>query len=577
MSTGEPDGSAPVATAPDSTPAEAPTGALVERCGWSLVWLGVLIVGLDFWGAWTSWAGATVVAPLLVVAGVAGAAAVWWVRTPVTPVVRLTGLVGGLLAVAVPQGAGIHARQFYTTDSAAFDQVAARALVHGSDPYTTSMAPASNLLLSPWQYWSYTVDGGHVAHVSYPAGSFLMEAAAMVLGFHHAVTDWVDLGAWLVTGVLLYLMLPAAIRWVSVLVLLTPTYTHMFGSGGTDALFLPFLVLAVWRWDRFAVGRAADLTRWIGPVALGVACTIKQTPWFCVPFLVIGVWLESRQHDRDPWRVAAAYLGTVASAFVVINLPFIVWQPSAWARGSLLPLTQPLVADGQGVVTLALHGLTGGVLLPLLTAAGVVALVALLIAYVAWFPRMRRVWLFALPLVLLLPARSLSSYLLDCFPAALVAAVTVRPAADGHASPAPPSRRWAAAGVGTALAGVAVLVVVAFASAPLHLSVRGFRTTDQGLALNRVTVTVHNGSDRPEHPHFLVSISGNHPTGFWTTVDGRPVVLGPGSTDTVVLVAPHYTWSPTFGSYWLVEAYTTGPDALSTSPIQQWKLGTPQS
>jgi uncharacterized membrane protein len=552
-----------------------PSATLVERCGWSLVWVGVLVAGLGFWGSWSGWTWAALLAPLLVLAGIAGTLAVWVVRDPGARAMHAAGLAGALVAVAVPQAAGIHVRQFYTTDSAAFDQVAARALLHGHDPYTTSMAPAAALLKSPWEYWTYTAGGGHVTHASYPAGSFLLEWAAMAVGFHHQVTDWVDLAAWLVTAVLLYLLLPVALRWVALLVLLTPLFTAMFANGGTDALFLPFLVLAVWRWDRFGTGRGAGLASWIGPVALGLACAVKQTPWFCVPFLVVGVWLEARRRGAGPWRVAGRYAGIVAAVFVAVDLPFIVWSPAAWADGTLLPFAQPLVADGQGLVTLAIHGLTGGVVLSLLTVAGLLAYLALLAAFAVWFPRLKRVWLLALPLALFVPARSLSTYLLDLVPAALVAAVTVAaPALPG----APTGRRrwpgWAA--VGVPLVAAAAVAVVAFTSAPLALSVRGFRTSDATQRLDAVTVVVHNGTGHPVTPHFMVVISGSHPTGFWRSTTGRPVVVGAGATATVTLEPAEYTWSPVRGGYWMVEAYTTAPNALSTSRLQFWPFGEPQ-
>jgi len=556
-----------------AAPTEAPA-VLVERCGWSLVWLGVLVAGLGFWGSWSGWTWAAVVAPLLVLTAIAGTVPVWVVRDPGARVMHAVGLAGALVAVAVPQAAGIHVRQFYTTDSAAFDQVAARALLHGHDPYTTSMAPAAALIKSPWEYWTYTVGGGHVTHASYPAGSFLLDWAAMVVGFHHQVADWVDLVAWLVTAVLLYVLVPVALRWVAVLVFLTPLFTGMFANGGTDALFIPFLVVAVWRWDRFGTGRSAGLASWIGPVALGLACAVKQTPWFCVPFLVVGVWLEARRRGVGPWPVAARYAGTVAAVFVVVDLPFILWSPSAWASGTLLPFAQPLVADGQGLVTLAIHGLTGGVVLSLLTVAGLLAYLALLAAYAVWFPRLKRVWLLALPLALFVPARSLSSYLLDLFPAALVAAITVAapalPAAAGR-------RRWPGlAAVGVPLVAAAAVAVVAFTSAPLSLSVQGFRTSNATQRLDTVTVVVHNGTDHAVSPHFMVAISGSHPTGFWRSTSGRPVVVGAGATATVTLRPVEYTWSPVRGGYWMVEAYTTSPNALSTSPLQFWRLGQPQ-
>ena len=76
--------------------------------------------------------------------------------------------------------------------------------------------PAATRLLHPAaDFWTYQVDGAHTLGVSYPAGSFLLQAPVMALGLTHMVTDWVDLAAWLVTAVLIFCMLPSALRWLA--------------------------------------------------------------------------------------------------------------------------------------------------------------------------------------------------------------------------------------------------------------------------------------------------------------------------------------------------------------------------
>ncbi len=54
---------------------------------------------------------------------------------------------------------------------------------------------------------------------------------------------------------------------------------------------------------------------------------------------------------------------------------------------------------------------------------------------------------------------------------------------------------------------------------------------------------------------------------------GGQLELGAGGTATVTLRPEEFTWSPAHGAHWLVEAYTTSPNALSTSPLQVWSLG----
>jgi uncharacterized membrane protein len=557
-------------------PDPAGTGAVIERCAWSVVWLSVLTGGINLWGWWPSWSPAAVVAPAFVLLGIIGLAWTWLVPRPRSLIYQLVAMGSILSSMAIPQAIAIHTRQYYSTDSGAFNQVAARVLVHGQNPYQASMASAAQLLKNPELFWTYTVNGSHVTHVSYPAGSFLFEVPALWFGFHHQVSDWMDLYAWIATGILLFVILPASLRWLAALIAVTPIFVGVFSSGGTDALFVPFLVLAVWRWDRFGGGRQAGMARWSGPIALGVACAIKQTPWFCVPFLVLGVVLEARRSDRPALRLAGLYLGIVALVFAAVNLPFFIWQPSAWVHGNLIPFQQPLVADGQGLISLAIHGITGGVALPLLTLASALVYVALLIAMVVWFPAMKRIWLFLLPIVFFVAARSLTSYLVDFFPAAVIAALTVGAVSTrARTITAVRVRIRVVAMVTAAVAAVAAVVVagLAFASAPLQLGIVGVKTSNKAVTLNSVTVTVDNQTDGRVTPHFMVIIGSGHPSGYWTRAGGRPVVLAPHGSATVTLYPPLYTSAPNHGDHWLVAAYTSSPQALSTSSLHFWKLG----
>lgn len=217
-------------------------------------------------------------------------------------------------------------------------------------------------------------------------------------------------------------------------------------------------------------------------------------------------------------------------------------------------------------------------MLPLLSVAGALAYAALVVAYVLWYPRMKRVWLFLLPVVLFVPGRSLSSYLIDFFPAAMVAVLTVAgPVTSGTDHPMR-VRPWRSrVAVAVPVAAAVAVAMVAFTSAPLQLSVEGFRTSNATQRLDSITVLVHNRSGHSLTPHFMVTISGSHPNGFWTLAPARdPVVLGPGQSATVTIRPNAYTWSPARGGYWLVEAYTTSPSALSTSPLQFWRLGKAQ-
>ena len=542
---------------------------LLERCGWSFVWIGVLLTGLwssNNWlnSPWEAW-----LAPLTIGVAIGGGTWIWAVRGEITTRARVVSIAAALLASFVPAAIDIHTRRYLATDSTTFNQLAAELLAHGHNPYGVTFTGAWRLLHPVSDYWTYLATGGHVTQVSYPAGSFLLVAPFVALGFHHAISDWVDLYAWAISAVLLIVMLPRRLGWLACALVLFAGFTGAFSGGGTDALFVPFLLLAVWRWDRYSRAGSPRIYSWLSPVALGMACAIKQSPWFVVPFLILGITLEHTRTGRSAVVPACRYLAIVGGVFALVNLPFIIVNPSSWLHSVVLPFFQPLIPDGAGVVGLALHGLTGGAVLPWLSAAGLMALLALLVAFVRWYPLLKRGWLFALPVVLFIPPRSLLSYLTDFIPAAIVAALCVEPAPPS--SPRAPRSLGALALVATVACGA--MVVVGLTIAPLRITVLGVGTSQEYQVLNHVALRVDNTSSKSVDPHFMVDLNGGHPDGFWRVrvVSGH-LPLKPGATALVVITPPSFLWAPSFGSFWIVDAYSNSPNAISTSPLQQWRL-----
>jgi hypothetical protein len=535
------------------------------------VWLAVVTGGIKLWGFWW-WSPAVIaLAPFMILGGILGVASSWLVRSPRSRLFQRITLGAVIVTALFPQSVEISTRSFYTTDSAAFDQVAARALLHGADPYVASMSGVARLLSVPSRSWTYTVDGGHVTHFSYPAGSFLLSLPATALGVHMAI-DWTDLAAWLVTIVLLFALFPASLRWLAALLGLAPFFLGSFTSGGTDAMFLPFLVMAVWRWDRYGRPSEQGLARWIGPVSLGVACAIKQTPWFAVPILVTGIFLEGRRSWSAPIRSCLRYLLTVVAVFAVVNLPFLLWHSGAWLHGTLIPLTGGLVADGQGLITIATHGLTGGVNLMMLSLAGALAMVGVVAAFVAWYPQLKRIWPVLLTIPLFVAPRSLSSYLVDLIPVALVAALSVDNVSRDESGDRTTWRglfaRPSVLVVVVSCVGVVIASFMAFSGSPLQLSVRSYITSQAGTELDAVTVAVVNRTPDRLVPHFLVdAATGQNYDGFWTSPHRRLAALGPHDSETITLYPPAWMAAPRRGARWLVEAYTLDPTWLSTSSL----------
>ena len=362
---------------------------------------------------------------------------------------------------------------------------------------------------------------------------------------------------------------PAYIKWLSPLLLLASLFTFTFVHGGTDALFVPFMMLAALRWDDFVTRRGPRWTGWLGPVALGVACSIKQTPWFCVPFFFLVIALEARRHDVKVLGTVARYASLVAAPFVAINIAFIVWSPGAWLHGVLLPLTQPLLPDGQGLVSLATHGFVR-VVHPLdLELAGGLLLLALMAATVTWYPRMKQTWLFALPIALFVPSRSFSSYLVDFVPAAFVALISTQ-REGGVRTRRVRSALLRGGALALPVAASVVMMVLAFTSVPLSISVDHYSAHDHNQYMGPITLTLTNHTSSAITPHVMVVIGSGHPVGFWKPDGTHVATVPPHSSVTAVWTPPRYMLAPEQYENWLVEVLTSQPNALATTPAYSW-------
>ncbi len=548
--------------------------SLASKAGWSLVAFGVILGGFGAAGGWATVPFEAVGSPLMIAAGLGAIVLIWRSTQPMT-----RGLEVGIMALAtvtafLNQLVSILGRSYYTTDSAAFNEAATRIMLKGHNPYQTSLLPyASQLLKDINGYWTYTLGGGHVSTVSYPAGAFLLEAPLHGLGINHLPADVLDLIAGTLALVFLWFVLPRSIRWLAPALLLSFIYLGGFANGGTDALFIPFLMVAVWQWDRFSDHTRNLALRWAGPVALGIACAIKQSPWFVVPFLFIGIGIEARRHQSRVWSSVLGYASATLGTFVALNLPFIIWSPSAWWRGITLPLTKPLVPDGSGFVTLVLHGFLPSARISYLSIAGFVSEIGLLVAFVYWYPTMKRIWLFVLPLVFFIPGRSLSSYLVDFLPVALIAGLSVTRVDAGPGKRWPRIWTWIALGVPTTLA--ALFIILAFSIPVLSVRTLWAAPGDAGQSIIAVRVALHNETNKTIYPFVMVNTSTPHPSGFWIPAHHQRLVLGPRQTRVVTLYPPTWVWAPGRGQSYSVQVYTKTPASVSSDTPTRWMYGKP--
>lgn len=550
------------------TPHLDSSGQTQRRLIWSIYYFALVATGCNEWGSWSQWVDFNWVAPFVVLIGLTGLTLTWldsdWWHDHLNPV----GLGTALFSVGLAGFGVIHGSNYFMTDSAAFNQRATSLILKGINPYTAHFNPAHLALSNANNFWTYTLTGGHIDQVSYPAGAFLLQAPFQWLGFTHLTSDYLDLAAWLATGLLIYFAAAPKYRWVAPMLLATSVFTYIFTHGGTDALFVPFLVIAAWRTTIFLDTQAPRWQRWIGPVSLGVACSIKQTPWFAAPLLLLVVLAEARDLDRSRWKIGAGYVALALAPFLALNLPFILWNAKAWWHGTLIPLTQPLIPDGQGLVSVVQHGLLNSVTPNWLSIAGVGIL--LLIAVAMWSHPLRwsKAWLFALPLVFFITARSLTAYYIDFLPAGIVAALTVRHVERPLTRSTLNLRILRGFGTGLLVLGL----LCAFIPAGLSVRVTGYEVLSGGQQLGHLKLSITNSRAQPIEPHVLVLVAGAHPVGFWST--SHPIVPAY-STVTLIYRAPSPVWIFDNGTSWIVEATTTSPNTMVTTATQIWKWARP--
>jgi hypothetical protein len=478
--------------------------------------------------------------------------------------VDLVLLIGALLAVALWTLVAVYGSPGYGTDEVAFDQGSAQLLLAGQNPYGADLTWTFDAFRVLPSGTTNTLDGSFVHTLSYPAGSFLAYVPILAVGIHGQAAIYIDALFWIFGMGLLWFLLPRSTRPLVPLLASLGIYVDYITGGVTDSLMMPFMVLALWRWDRFDQESETGAARWIGPIALGLACTIKQAAWFVAPVLIVGVALE-HAGQRQGWRSVAKYITFAAGAFLIPNLPFIVWDGPTWLRSITLPFAEPLVPFGQGFVAFSTTFFQGGGALGSYTASGAAMMVAILLAAVGWYPKLKRV-LPALPLLaLLLPTRSLNSYFVYAVPGILVALTTVRPA-----RPTSPVRPWvtnfartgavAAAAIGAVALGTALLT-----AAPLRIVPIDEHTTGSLQTVDRISVMATNLGDKALEPHFAVAL-GPYMSSYWI-VDEGPKRLEAGESATFDLLAPNTASMPTVSQASVIFGLTAEPATISAARL----------
>lgn len=446
----------------------------------------------------------------------------------------------------------------YGTDEIAFDQYAAQLVLHGLNPYLHSMAPAFPLFhVSPNGY-TFLLSGQPVTALSYPALSFEAYLPLLALGVTTQAAVWVNVAAWAIGAVVVFAVLPRRLAPLAAVVASMDIFISYAAGGVTDALFVPLLAGAAAGWDRFA--RARGPAAWRGPVLMGLALAVKQTPWLVLPFVAAGIVLEARREKE--WRRAIRdglrYTGIAAAAFLVPNAPFLAVAPGAWLHGILTPVSSRSVPAGQGLISLSLSLAFGGGSLLAYNVTAVIVLAACLACYLANYRALKPAAFLLPSVVLFFATRSFGSYLVMLLPAAIVAVATTR-----RAPAAARWRHWKWVALGSAVASAAGAAAALTSASPLTVSIQSVRTTGQLATVQQLTLAVVNQTGGRIRPAFTIE-NGTNITAFWHRQAG-PAVLSPHQHATYTIEAPSFFAMPSIASGFQVLAFAQDPGSVSRS------------
>lgn len=479
----------------------------------------------------------------------------------------------GLLVLIAYSAAKLQVSSGYGTDEAAFEQQAAQLVLHGHNPYGANLLSSLSAFAVPSRYATYTMSGGMVSTVGYPAVPLLVTAAFVKLTGGGQAVPIADLVVLMVATVVLFKALPSGWRALAVVICVGFPILSSFALAGMNTIIMmAALLVAAIGWTHTGESGAMDRRDRIRAVALGLALASNQLSWFIAPFLLTGIYLV-RRGNLEPLKAAAVtarYLAIAVATFVVINLPFIVWDPGAWFHGVLAPITQHAIPYGQGVVglTLFLH-LGGGAVDAYSYAAGFVY-IALLILYAAHFRRFGRCCFIFPPVALFVSGRSLAGYWVMLIAVIIVAVVTADDKAIREAAQLRLPRVWLGRRLPSRVAvpalflPAAICLVVALGTPqPLTMRVLDAQSSTPLRSVWRLRVAVHNGTDAVLHPHFATNAAGQA-TAFWN-IKGGPPALEPHASATYVLAAPDEGSMQPNGTPFLVDAVTDGPRTISST------------
>lgn len=511
-----------------------------HQVGWLVASLVLLIASISLWngGAVASW----LVVISLCVDLIAIMTAGYLLASRRSPLLlQLLLLAASCIVIGATTYLAVIQNPAYGSDEAAFSQYAAHLALQGINPYTHSMGPALTLYHTPASDRTFLLNGTPVTSFSYPALGFLLYAPLQLLGLVTQSAIATTALGWMAATVALWSLLAPPYKWAAIVVSLLGLYLGYVAAGLTDSLYLPFLLVAAYRWDQFARPGPLRPLEALGPIALGLACSVKQTPWFAAVFLVIGIAMECRHHGVAVRQRLTLYILLALGAFLVPNIVFIAAAPASWFAGVSLPLVASTLPDGQGLVSVATI-LSAPLNMFFYKLGSLLLTIAIYVSFALFYRRFKTLWAPLVALLLFVSIRSFSSYFLFMLPVGLVAGTTVQPIV-GRANIRGRSlvlRFTAPLLLG--ICSVTMLVMSLIQTPPVAIRVLSDRTSGGLAGISKVTIAVANTTAVSIRPRYAV-LNTNQQFEFWYSPTSGSF-LGAHKRTVVTLYAPSVASMP---------------------------------
>ena len=302
----------------------------------------------------------------------------------------------------------------YRTDVLAYSHYSATLFANqGLNPYTQDMAKALEIFAVQPSDLTPLTSGAYLTTFQYPALHFLVFVPFVFLGLWDM--RWVLVLFEIAVILTIYLKGPQSLRPMILLPLFAGSdlMINFTAASVSDALWVLPLIFAAFYLDKPLVSG----------LFYGLACAMKQIPWLLVPFLLIYMMRAEGARDlHDRLLRTTKFVVVTAAVFLVINLPFMLMNLTAWFTNVLTPMTEDLVILSQGPSLLTEVGL-----LPIGKAFYSVIVVAvsvvLIINYYVYFDKLRyMLWIFP-GIILWFSYRALTSYIIYWAPLMLVSLV----------------------------------------------------------------------------------------------------------------------------------------------------------